>query len=62
MLAPPDLFIAGIMQRVMMQAAERHRVFIAWLQTEPARLQVFQVMGLAWPAPADEARLLADGA
>ena len=41
----------------MMRPAERDREFVADLVSEPARLRKPQMVGIAWFAAADEARL-----
>jgi hypothetical protein len=59
---PPGSLVSGAMHRAMMDPAERHGVFVAGLAAERARLQVAEVMRVAWPATADEAWLLGDTA
>src|SRR2546421_3454718 len=55
--APPGSFVTGAMGGTVMDAAERHREFIAGLAAECAWLHVAQVMGVRWLAAADEAGL-----
>ena len=46
------------MQLAMMSPAERHREFVADLATERTRLREAQMVWIARPATADQARLL----
>jgi len=57
---PPGSFVAGAMDRAVMDTAEGHGEFIAGSTAERARLQVAKMMRVGWPATADEARLLGD--
>ncbi len=57
-LAPPLSFITMAMELTMMPAAQRHGELIADLAPERPALRKAQVMGIARPAAADEARLL----
>ena len=57
---PPRSFVAGAMDRAVMDTAEGHGEFIAGPAAERARLRVAKMMRVGWPATADEARLLGD--
>ena len=57
-LAPPLSFIAVTVELTMMPAAQRHRELIADLAPERPALCKAQMMGIARPTAADEARLL----
>ena len=57
---PPGSFVAGAMDRAVMDTAEGHGEFIAGSTAERARLQVAKMMRVGWSAAADEARLLGD--
>ena len=56
--APPVDFLAGSMQLVVMYAAQRNGELIAGL--DPAPLGELEMVGIAWRATADQARLGAD--
>src|SRR5262245_13320677 len=57
---PQTALVAGAMDRAMMDTAERHGELIAGLAAERARLQVPQMVRVAWLAPADQAGLLGE--
>jgi len=50
---PPPAFVAGAMDRTMVDTAERHREFIARLAAERTRLRIAQVMRIGWLATTD---------
>jgi hypothetical protein len=61
-LLPPCSFVADAMNGAVMDAAERHREFIAGLAAERPWLQVSKVMRVRWLAAANEAGLSGDKA
>ena len=56
-LQPPVALLAGRVDMVVVDGAERNRELIAHLQTQSAGLRVANVVGLRGDAPADQARL-----
>jgi hypothetical protein len=54
---PPRLLIAAAVQFVVILTAQRNSEFVAHLSAENFGLGEFEVVGIAWGALADEARL-----
>src|SRR5260370_5632177 len=59
-LLPPCSLVACAMNRAVVDAAERHRKFIAGLTSERLWLHASKMMRVRWLASADEASLLSD--
>ena len=57
LLVPPGVFIAAPMEFAMMEPANRNGELVADLPPHRALLGKFDVMGVRWASPADEARL-----
>src|SRR6516164_6396696 len=57
---PPDLLVAGAMDRAVMRAAERDGEFVARFAAERPWLQVAKMMRIGLFAAADKTRLLGD--
>ena len=59
-ISPPGSFIAAAVDLAMVPAAQRNNEFIADLPAERPALRKAKMMGICWPSPADQARMLGD--
>ncbi|MGO9330028.1 MAG: hypothetical protein ACLQJ0_18165 [Steroidobacteraceae bacterium] len=55
--APPDGFITGSVHLAMTAAAQRYRELVTYFSTERGMLCEAQMMGICWPASANQTRL-----
>jgi hypothetical protein len=54
---PPRLLVAAAVQFVVMLAAQRNSEFVAYFPSQCFGLCEFEMVGVAWGALADDARL-----
>jgi hypothetical protein len=56
-IGPPSHFVAAAVQVMMVLAAQWHGEFVADLASEGSGLREFEMVGIAWRTPTDEAGL-----